>query len=41
MDTVVVKTEQSTARAIFVPAGTLHDDLSAHAGKRLTIFELK
>ena len=41
MDAVVVITEERTARAIFVPAGTVHDDESAHTGKKVTIFELK
>lgn len=41
MDAVVVITEQRTARALFVAAGTLHDDEAAHPGKTITIFELK
>ena len=41
MDAVVVFTEARVARALFVPAGTLHDDESASPGKTITIFELK
>ena len=41
MDAVVVITDQRVARAIFVPAGTLHDDESTHGSKKVTIFELK
>jgi hypothetical protein len=41
MDTVVVFTSQKNARAMFVPAGTVHEAETAADGARVTIFELK
>jgi uncharacterized RmlC-like cupin family protein len=41
MDTVVVFTSEKTARAIFVPAGTVHDAEAVAAGTKATVFELK
>jgi hypothetical protein len=41
MDTVVVFTKERTARAIFIPAGTVHAAEEEAPGTRVTIFELK
>jgi uncharacterized RmlC-like cupin family protein len=41
MDTVVVFTSQKIARAIFVPAGTVHAAEQVLPGTKATVFELK
>ena len=41
MDTVVVFTAKKTARAIFVPAGTVHEAETVADGTKATVFELK
>ena len=41
MDTVVVFTSQKNARAIFVPAGTMHAAEEVTTGTKATVFELK
>jgi hypothetical protein len=41
MDTVVVFTAQKTARAIFVPSGTVHEAEEVPSGTKATVFELK
>ena len=41
MDTVVVFTSQKSARAIFIPAGTVHEAEAVPAGTNATVFELK
>jgi len=37
----VVFTSEKTARAIFVPAGTVHDAEAVAAGTKATVFDLK
>jgi hypothetical protein len=41
MDTVVVFTSERSARAVFVPAGTVHEAERVPAGTKATVFELK
>jgi len=41
MDTVVVFTSKKSARAIFIPAGTVHAADEVTAGTTTTVFELK
>jgi hypothetical protein len=41
LSTPVLASPNSVRRALFVAAGALHDDEAAHAGKKITIFELK
>ena len=41
MDTVVVFTEKKSARAIFIPAGIVHEAEDVPAGTKATVFELK
>ena len=40
-DTVVVFTSEKTARAMFIPAGTVHSADETKSGPKVTVFELK